>query len=158
MTASTARKIVGETATTYQTLIGGKWQPASDARTVDMVSPSDGQAFAKIARGTKADVDAAVKAARHAFEEGAWSKLTAVERGRLMTRLGEAILANHEELSQLEARDCGKPMKQARADITAAARYFEFYGGPAAKVHGDTIAFLDGYIVTILRASQGGTR
>jgi aldehyde dehydrogenase (NAD+) len=78
-----------------------------------MVSPSDGGVFAKIARGTAADVDAAVKAARHAFEEGAWSKLTAVERGRLMTKLGAAILANHEELSQLEARDCGKPMKQA---------------------------------------------
>src|SRR5258706_9569172 len=112
MTASTARKIVGETATTYQNLIGGKWQPASDARTVDMVSPSDGQAFAKIARGTKADVDAAVKSARHAFEEGPWSKLTALERRRLMTRLSEALLSHHQELSQLGARDCGQPMKQ----------------------------------------------
>ena len=157
MSASTARKIVEDTATTYQNLIGGKWQPASDGRTVDMVSPSDGQAFAKIARGSKADVDAAVKAARHAFEEGAWGKMTAVERGRLMTKLGEAILANHEELSQLEARDCGKPMKQARADITAAARYFEFYGGAADKYHGDTIPFLDGYMVTILREPKGVT-
>ena len=113
MSASTARRIVADAVTTYQNLIGGKWQPAADGRTVDMVSPSDGQAFAKIARGSITDVDAAVKAARHAFEEGAWSKLTAVERGRLMTKLGEAILANHEELSQVEARDCGKPMKQA---------------------------------------------
>lgn len=157
MTASTARQIVEEPATTYQNLIGGKWHPASDGRTVDMVSPSDGQAFAKIARGTKADVDAAVKAARHAFEEGAWGKMAAVERGRLMTKLGEAILANHEELSQLEARDCGKPMKQARADITAAARYFEFYGGAADKYHGDTIPFLDGHMVTILREPKGVT-
>ena len=99
-----------------------------------------------------------MKAARHAFEEGAWSKLTAVERGRLMTKLGEAILAHHEELSQLEARDCGKPMKQARADITAAARYFEFYGAAADKVHGDTIPFLDGYMVTILREAKGRDR
>jgi len=73
-------------------------------------------------------VDAAVSAARRAFEEGAWGRMTAVERGRLMAKLGEAILAHHEELAQLEARDCGKPMKQARADITATARYFEFYG------------------------------
>ena len=157
MSASTARKIVEDTATTYQNLIGGKWQPASDGRTLDMVSPSDGRAFARIARGTKADVDAAVRAARHAFEEGAWGKMTAVERGRLMTKLGEAILANHEELSQLEARDCGKPMKQARADITSAARYFEFYGGAADKYHGDTIPFLDGYMVTILREPKGVT-
>ena len=64
MSASTARKIVEETVTTYQNLIGGQWQAAADGRTVDMVSPSDGQAFARIARGSKADVDAAVKAAR----------------------------------------------------------------------------------------------
>lgn len=149
--------IVEDTVRTYQNLIAGKWQAASDGRAVDMVSPSDGRAFARIARGTKADVDAAVKAARHAFEEGVWGRMTAVERGRLMTKLGEAILANHEELSQLEARDCGKPMKQARADITAAARYFEFYGGAADKCHGDTIPFLDGYMVTILREPKGVT-
>ena len=114
MSVNVARRAV-EDSGTYQNLIGGKWQAAADGRTVDMVSPSDGQAFARIARGSKADVDAAVKAARHAFEEDAWGKLTAVERGRLMTKLGEAILASHEELSRLEARDCGKPMKQARA-------------------------------------------
>jgi len=149
--------MVEDTGTTFHNLIGGKWQPASDGRMVDMVSPSDGVAFARIARGSKADVDAAVRAARSAFEEGAWGKLTAIDRGRLMTKLGEAILANHEELSQLEARDCGKPMKQARADITAAARYFEFYGGAADKYHGDTIPFLDGYMVTIVREPKGVT-
>ena len=157
MSVTTARRVAEQSVTAYQNLIGGEWQPASDGRTVDMVSPSDGQAFARIARGSKADVDAAVKAARHAFEEGAWRKMTAVERGRLMTKLGEAILNNHEELSQLEARDCGKPMKQARADITAAARYFEFYGGAADKFHGDTIPFLEGYMVTILREPKGVT-
>jgi aldehyde dehydrogenase (NAD+) len=156
MNVTVARGAV-EDIGTYQNLIGGKWQAAADGRTVEMVSPSDGRVFATIARGTAADVDAAVKAARHAFEEGAWGKLTAVERGRLMTKLGEAILANHEELSQLEARDCGKPMKQARADITSAARYFEFYGGAADKCHGDTIPFLEGYMVTILREPKGVT-
>jgi aldehyde dehydrogenase (NAD+) len=122
-----------------------------------MISPSDGQAFASIARGTGGDVDAAVSAARRAFEEGAWGRMTAVERGRLMAKLGEAILAHHEELAQLEARDCGKPMKQARADITAAARYFEFYGAAADKFHGETIPFLDGYMVTVLREPKGVT-
>lgn len=151
------RPTTGQSMIVYQNLIGGKWQPASDGRTLDMVSPSDGQAFARIARGTRADVDAAVRAARHAFEEGAWGKMTAVERGRLMAKLGEAILAHHEELSQLEARDCGKPLKQARADITAAARYFEYYAGAADKVHGDTIPFLDGYLVTIMREPKGVT-
>ena len=141
----------------FQNLIGGKWQPASDGRTLDMVSPSDGRPFARIARGTAADVDGAVKAARRAFEDGAWSRLTAVERGRLMVKLGQRVLEHFEELAELEARDTGKPMKQARADITATARYFEFYGSAADKFHGDVIPFLDGYLVTVLREPKGVT-
>jgi aldehyde dehydrogenase (NAD+) len=157
MSVTTARRVAEKSVTAYQNLIGGRWQPASDGRTLDMISPSDGQAFASIARGTRADVDGAVAAARRAFQEGEWGRMTAVERGRLMTKLGEAILAHHEELAQLEARDCGKPMKQARADITAAARYFEFYGAAADKFHGETIPFLDGYMVTVLREPKGVT-
>jgi len=157
MGVTTARRVAEQSVTAFQNLIGGKWQPASDGRTLDMISPSDGQAFASIARGTRDDIDAAVAAARRAFEEGAWGRMAAVERGRLMAKLGEAILMHHEELAQLEARDCGKPMKQARADITAAARYFEFYGGAADKFHGETIPFLDGYMVTVLREPKGVT-
>ena len=157
MGVTTARRVAEQSVTAFQNLIGGKLQPASDGRTLDMISPSDGHAFATIARGTGDDVDAAVAAARRAFEEGAWGRMAAVERGRLMAKLGEAILMHHEELAQLEARDCGKPMKQARADITAAARYFEFYGGAADKFHGETIPFLDGYMVTVLREPKGVT-
>ena len=157
MSVTTARRVAEQSVTAFQNLIGGKWQPASDGRMLDMISPSDGQAFASIARGTRDDIDAAVAAARRAFEEGAWGRMAAVERGRLMAKLGEAILMHHEELAQLEACDCGKPMKQARADITAAARYFEFYGGAADKFHGETIPFLDGYMVTVLREPKGVT-
>jgi aldehyde dehydrogenase (NAD+) len=157
MTASAARRPVQDAMPDFQNLIGGKWQPAFDGRTLDMVSPSDGRPFARIARGSAEDVDAAVKAARHAFEEGAWSRLTAVERGRLMVELGQRVLEHFEELAELEARDTGKPMKQARADITATARYFEFYGSAADKFHGDVIPFLDGYLVTVLREPKGVT-
>ena len=157
MSISAARRPVEDAIVTCQNLIGGKWQPASDTRTVDVVSPSDGIVFARLARGTAADIDAAVRAARHAFEEGAWSKLTAVERGRLMLKLGQKILDHFDELAELEARDTGKPMKQARADITATARYFEFYGAGADKVHGDVVPFLDGYLVTVLREPKGVT-
>ena len=146
MSISAARRPVEDAIVTYQNLIGGKWQPASDARTVDVVSPSDGIVFARLARGTAADIDAAVKAARRAFEEGAWSKLTAVERGRLMLKLGQKILDHLDELAELEARDTGKPMKQARADITATAQILEFYGAAADKVHGEVMPFLDGHM------------
>jgi aldehyde dehydrogenase (NAD+) len=157
MSLSPVRASAPETIVNRDNLIDGRWQPASDGRTLDVVSPSDGQVFARIARGTAADIDAAVKAARKAFEEGPWSRMTAVERGRILTKLGTKILEHFEELAQLEAADTGKPMKQARADITAAARYFEFYGSAADKFHGDVIPFLDGYMVTVLRDPKGVT-
>jgi aldehyde dehydrogenase (NAD+) len=156
MTTATAARPAGIIAE-RRNLIGGKWVAAGDGLTLDVVSPSDGAVFAKIARGSAADVDAAVAAARKAFDEGAWGRMPAFERGRLMSRLGHCILDHFDELAELEARDTGKPMKQARADITAAARYFEYYGGAADKVHGETIPFLDGYMVTTLREPLGVT-
>lgn len=157
MSLSPVRASAQEPIVTREILIDGRWRSASDGRTLDVVSPSDGQVFARIARGTAADIDAAVQAARKAFEEGPWSRMTAVERGRILMKLGTKILEHFEELAQLEAADTGKPMKQARADITAAARYFEFYGSAADKFHGDVIPFLDGYMVTVLRDPKGVT-
>ena len=81
-------------------------------------------AFTEIAAGNAADIDRAVRAARAAFD-GAWGQLSATERGRLLSNVGLLILENFDELATLEALDTGKPMKQAKADITAAARYFE---------------------------------
>jgi aldehyde dehydrogenase (NAD+) len=72
-------------------------------------------------------------------------------------RVSRLIDDNFEELAQLEARDTGKPLKQARADIVAASRYFEYYGGAADKVHGDTIPFLNGYLVNTLYEPLGVT-
>jgi aldehyde dehydrogenase (NAD+) len=157
MSLSTVRASAPEEVVTRENLINGRWQPASGGQTLDVISPNDGQVFARIARGTAADVDAAVKAARQAFEEGPWARMTAVERGRLMMKLGQKILEHFDELAALEAADTGKPMKQARADITATARYFEFYGSAADKFHGDVIPFLEGYMVTVLREPKGVT-
>ena len=94
-------------------LIGGKWQAAATEETISMVSPSDGKEIGRVPRGTRADVDRAVAAARRAFE-GVWGNTPAVERGRLLSRLGALILDHHEELSQIEAADTGKPLAQAR--------------------------------------------
>src|SRR5215218_7831052 len=137
-------------------VIGGRRVPAADDRTIDVVCPSDGKPFAALARSGAADIDAAVEAARAAFE-GPWGRLTATERGRLLMRLGEAVAARVEELGALESRDTGKPISQGRADIVATARYFEFYGTSADKVHGETIPFLAGYTVAVVRDPHGVT-
>lgn len=134
--------------------IDGTWSPVDSGRTIDVMAPSTGEPIGTIARGGKAEIDAAVAAARQAFE-GPWGRMPAVNRGRLLTRLGQAILEHEDELTKLEAVDTGKPLTLARGDVKACARYFEFYGGAADKIHGDTIPFLAGYQVMILREPRG---
>ncbi|MFC7734580.1 aldehyde dehydrogenase family protein [Roseomonas sp. GCM10028921] len=134
--------------------IGNRWRPASSGRSIPVLSPSDGRAFAEIAAGGAEDVDAAVRAARSAME-GAWGRMPAFERGRILSRLSLLVAEHEDELVLLEARDTGKPMKQARADIVACARYFEFYGGGADKLHGETIPFLPGFFVATEREPHG---
>ncbi len=139
-----------------QCFIAGKWQPALSGETLALEDPSTGEAIAEIARGNAADVDAAVNATRAALD-GDWGRATAAERGRLLARLGVLVLENAETLARLEARDVGKPLKQARADALALARYMEFYAGAADKVHGATIPYLNGYTVYTLREPHGVT-
>lgn len=136
-------------------LIGGEWVRTADS--IPVLDPSTGEVFATLAAGGKAEIDAAVAAARAAFDGGEWSKLTAAERGRLLATLGRAITDNAEDLAHLEARDTGKPLAQARADMVATSRYFEFYGGAADKVHGDTVPFLAGYNVQVWHEPYGVT-
>jgi len=136
--------------------IGGQWVQAQDGAAIPVVSPVDGQAFDAISRGRAHEVDLAVKAAQRALE-GAWGRLTATERGRIMMRIGETVLEHKEEMAQLEAKDTGKPISTARNDIVVLARYFEFYGGAADKVHGQVIPYLNEYTVTLLREPHGVT-
>jgi aldehyde dehydrogenase (NAD+) len=137
--------------------VDNRWRPSHSGKTIPMIAPAEGVQFAAIAAGDAEDVDLAVKAARHALEEGAWGKLTATERGRLLTKLARLLEDNADEIAALEARDTGKPMKQARADATVVARYFEYYGGAADKVHGDTLPFLDGFFATTVYEPLGVT-
>ncbi|MEX0317788.1 MAG: aldehyde dehydrogenase family protein [Ruegeria sp.] len=137
-------------------LIGGDWRAASSGQTLPLINPSDGTEICRIARGDAVDIDAAVGAAQAALD-GGWGRMTALERGRILTRLGQLVLERADDLAALEAADVGKPLTQARADAVALARYCEFYGGAADKVHGQTIPYLDGYTVYTLREPHGVT-
>jgi len=104
-------------------LVGGDWRQSAMRETIAVINPSDGQTIGEIARGGAADIDAAVKAARAALD-GAWGKLPAVERGRLMMKLSRAVADHHDALSLAEAADTGKPLRAtvlAVADDIAAA-------------------------------------
>jgi len=134
--------------------IDGREAPAADGRTLPVIDPSTGQTFGSIARGGAADIDRAIVAARRAFD-GAWGRMTATERGRILQRLSTAILDRSEALAALESRDTGKPIGQARNDIIVTARYCEFYAGAADKLHGLTIPYLNDYNVQVVRQPYG---
>ncbi|MBL1420233.1 MAG: aldehyde dehydrogenase family protein, partial [Alphaproteobacteria bacterium] len=89
--------------------------------------------------------------------DGDWGAMTAVERGRVLAKMGEIVLTHIDELAEMEAKDVGKPLTQARNDVIAMARYFEFYGGACDKIHGDSIPFMDGFTVYTLREPHGVT-
>ncbi len=136
--------------------IGGNWQDPESGETLPVMDPSDGSEFGRIACGSAVDIDCAVQAAQNAMD-GEWGKSIPVERGRLLQKLSALILKHEDELTEMEARDVGKPLTQARVDVKACARYFEFYGGAADKVHGETIPYLEGYTVLTLREPHGVT-
>jgi aldehyde dehydrogenase (NAD+) len=136
--------------------IDGGWREAAGGETIPVVDPSRGETFDHLSRGGAPDVDDAVAAARRAYTE-TWSRVSPVERGRILTRLGGLIEEHHDSLARTESRDVGKPLRQAQADITAAARYCEFYGGAADKLHGETLPYEAGYTVLALREPFGVT-
>lgn len=136
--------------------INGQWILPHGGQSLALENPSTGEMIGRIARGGPDDIDAAVGAARASLD-GVWGRSTAVERGRILTRIGQLVLENVDLLAELEAMDVGKPLTQARNDAVALARYMEFYGGAADKVHGQTIPYLDGYTVYTLREPHGVT-
>ncbi len=122
-----------------QLLIGGKWMPAKSGKTFETINPSNEEVLALIAEGDKADIDEAVKAARKAFEEGAWPSMGPHQRARLMLKIAELIDAHTDELAELETLDNGKPLTFAKAfDVPAAAETFRYYAGWVTKLYGET--------------------
>lgn len=139
----------------FHLLINGESTQARTGGTIDVLSPSDGQVFATIPLGTADDVDDAVASARQAFDRGTWSVIAPMERGRVLTRLGQLVMQHADELVELESMDTGKPLKQSRADVVALARYLEFYGGAADKIGGDTLPSPPGFTNMTLREPLG---
>ncbi len=136
--------------------IDGCWQPSDSTDSIVLHNPSNAQALCKIAAGNSVDIDNAVNAATAALNSE-WGRFSALERGRVLARLGQLVTENIELLTTLETADVGKPLTQARADALALARYLEFYAGAADKIHGETLPYLDGYTVYTLRQPHGVT-
>ena len=134
--------------------INAEWVTPAGGETIAVENPSTGEVIGKIARGTPAEVDAAVSAANAALN-GEWGRMTATQRGRILMKMSELVLKRAEELAMIETLDVGKPLNQSRNDSIALARYLEFYAGAADKLMGTTIPYQEGFTVYTLREPHG---
>ncbi len=136
-------------------LINNEWRDAASGKTMDVVNPATEEVIGTVAAAGQSDVDAAVQAARAAFE-GPWSKLSARERGRLVSRLADRVMEKADEIARLETLHNGKPISEARhIEIPAAAECLEYYAGWADKVMGETIPVKGNYLTYTLREPLG---
>jgi len=125
---------------TRQMLINGKWVDAASGKTFPSYNPATGDVLANVAEGDKEDINRAVAAARAAFDNGPWRKLSNSERGRLMWKLADLVEKHAEEFAQLESLDNGKPLTIARvADVPGTVDMFRYMAGWATKIEGNTI-------------------
>ncbi|QDU56438.1 aldehyde dehydrogenase family protein [Aeoliella mucimassa] len=136
--------------------IGGKWTSSVSGKTFDTINPATEEVICQVAEGDKADIDAAVDAARAQFDGGEWSKLDARDRSLLMNRLADLIESEIDELAALETLDNGKPISDARnADLPLVVDCLRYYAGWADKIHGATIPIRGDYFCYTKREPVG---
>lgn len=123
--------------------------------TLPVVNPFTGETIATVAAAGAEDVDRAVRAARRAFDDGPWRSMSAQERGRLLFAVARAIREDAEELARLDALNMGKPIVEAEFDVADAASCFEYYGGLATKIQGETLTVPDDALAMVLREPVG---
>lgn len=122
-----------------QLYIDGAWVDARSGATRDILYPCDASRVTSVAEGDETDVDAAVRAARSAFDSGPWPRTPAAERGRLVEKLADKVEENREQLAQLESLDTGKTVEESRWDMDDIAGIFRYFGQLADKEAGEII-------------------
>jgi acyl-CoA reductase-like NAD-dependent aldehyde dehydrogenase len=138
-----------------QLLINNEWRAATGGRTMDVVNPATEEVIGTVASADRSDVDAAVAAARAALD-GPWGRMSARERGRLVSRLADRLMERADEVARLETLHNGKPIFESRQiEIPAAAECFEYFAGWADKVMGETIPVKGNYLTYTLREPLG---
>ena len=138
-----------------QLFINNEWRPAASGKTMDVVNPATEETCATVASADSSDLNVAVDAARAALN-GPWAQMSARERGRLVRKLGERLMERADEIARLETLHNGKPISESRhIEIPAAAECFEYYGGWADKVMGETVPVKGNYLNYTLREPLG---
>ena len=141
MTVIIDRSVEEFTAVPRKLFIDGQWSDAASGKTFETPNPATGETLAQVAEGDAEDINRAVRAARRAFDDGPWTKMTPSERGRIIHRIGDLIAEHNDELAQLESLDNGKPFAVARAaDVPLSADMFWYMAGWATKIEGNSLS------------------
>jgi betaine-aldehyde dehydrogenase len=135
--------------------IDNTWRGARDGGTRVVVNPTDGSVIARVPEATADDVRDAIGAARRAFDEGPWPRMTARDRGGVLFRIAEAIRAQAAAFAEADTRNMGKPIVEAEFDVADAAHCFDYYAGLATKIHGETLEVPDNALSMVLREPVG---
>ncbi|QCD81089.1 aldehyde dehydrogenase [Vigna unguiculata] len=138
-----------------QHLINGKFVDAASGKTFPAYDPRTGEVIANVAEGDVEDINRAVSAARKAFDEGPWPKMSAYERSRILLRFADLVEKHSDELAALETWNNGKPYEQAKTELPLFVRLFHYYAGWADKIHGLTVPADGDYHVQTLHEPVG---
>jgi betaine-aldehyde dehydrogenase len=145
----------GGTMTIECLVLGGERVPAAEGKTFAVIEPGSGKPFAEVTEAGIQDVEQAVQTAHRAFAEGWWPRLSATERGRILLRASTLVRERLEDIAVVEARNAGKPIRDARGEIGLVAAVLEYWGGAANKIFGETIPVQDAGLEVTLREPIG---
>jgi 1-pyrroline dehydrogenase len=142
------------TVSQHKNFVGGKWVDAVEGGTMEVINPATGETIAEVPRGTQADVDRAVEAAKEALPE--WLETTPGERAEALLKLADALEENADELAQLESQNVGKPLGSAKDEMPVAADNIRFFAGAARVLEGKSAGeYMRGYTSMIRREPLG---
>ena len=124
----------------YRMYVCGEWVEAKSKALREIIDPGNGELLGTVPESNREDVILAIEAAREAFDKGPWKTTTALDRGKFLFKISDLIRREAKRLAELEVKNCGKPLAEAEYDVNDAANCFEFYGGLATKIHGETMS------------------
>src|SRR5712692_266652 len=136
-------------------VLGGERVPAAEGKTFAVTEPGTGKPFTEVAEAGTEDVQRAVQIAYRAFEEGKWPRLSATDRGRILLQAAALVRERLEDIAVIEARNAGKPIRDARGEISLVSAVLEYWGGAANKILGETIPVQDAGLEVTLREPVG---
>ncbi|KQV38098.1 MULTISPECIES: aldehyde dehydrogenase family protein [unclassified Rhizobium] len=157
MTVLVKPKALGDVAVRdFRMLIDGKWVAAETGETLERVAPGHGVVVSRYPAAKKADAERAIAAARRAFEDGPWPRMTASERSHVLLKAADLIAARADELAYLDCIESGKPISQAKAELGGAADIWRYAAALARDLHGESYNTLgDGTLGVVLREAIG---